>query len=80
VFQPIFITPSAFLILALLILTCLSACSIEPVRPWQKQDLARPEMQFNATSTQPAFEQHFYFSKEGSSGGKGFSGGGCGCN
>jgi hypothetical protein len=64
----------------LFILNFLVACSLEPVRPWQKEDLAQPQMQFNATSTQPDFEQHFYFSKEGSSGGESFSGGGCGCN
>ena len=62
------------------ILNVLVSCSTDSVRPWQKEDLARPEMQFNAISTQPSFEQHFYFSKEGSSGGEGFSGGGCGCN
>jgi len=75
VLQQVFIV--TFLIF---ILNFLVACSIESVRPWQKEYLSRPEMQFNATSTQSAFEQHFYFSKEGSSGGEGFSGGGCGCN
>jgi hypothetical protein len=50
------------------------------VQPWQKQDLARPEMQNDSSSIESGYEDHFYFSKEGSSGGRGFSGGGCGCN
>jgi len=63
-----------------LLFSFLSACSNHPVQAWQKQDLARPEMQFEAVSTHRSFEEHFYFSKEGSSGGEGFAGGGCGCN
>jgi len=63
-----------------LLLSLLTACSNHSVQVWQKQDLARPEMQFDTNSTQSSFESHFYFSKEGSSGGEGFAGGGCGCN
>ena len=63
-----------------LLLASLAACSNQPVQVWQKQDLARPEMQFNSNPTHKAFESQFYFSKEGSSGGDGFAGSGCGCN
>ncbi len=62
------------------ILPFISGCSSQPVQAWQKQDLSRPEMQFESNTIQSGFEQHFYFSKEGSSGGEGFAGGGCGCN
>ena len=58
----------------------ISGCSSQPVQAWQKQDLSRLEMQFESNTVQSGFEQHFYFSKEGSSGGEGFAGGGCGCN
>jgi len=65
-----------------IILICLlnTACSTSTVQPWQKQDLARPEMNDKNTAVESGFEDHFYFSKEGSAGGRGFSGGGCGCN
>lgn len=51
-----------------------------PVQPWQRGDLAREDMQLISDRAQAAFEDHAYFSKEGSSGGRGFGGGGCGCN
>ncbi|MCB0394779.1 MAG: DUF4266 domain-containing protein, partial [Bdellovibrionales bacterium] len=38
------------------------------------------EMQFGAEGLESGFEDHTYFSKEASAGGRGFSGGGCGCN
>ncbi|HTP75341.1 MAG TPA: DUF4266 domain-containing protein [Rhizomicrobium sp.] len=42
--------------------------------------MARREMQVGAYALQAAAEDHIYFSKEASSGGRGFAGGGCGCN
>lgn len=50
------------------------------VKPWEKDVLSRQEMQFGAEGLNATFTDHFYFSKEGSSGGRGFAGGGCGCN
>jgi hypothetical protein len=64
----------------LLTLLTVGACSAPGVRPWQRDLLAKPEMQFNADGVTQTFDRHFYFSKEGSSGGQGFAGGGCGCN
>ena len=42
--------------------------------------MARPEMQLVSYPLQTAADEHIYFSKEASSGGRGFAGGGCGCN
>jgi hypothetical protein len=42
--------------------------------------MARKEMQVGAYTQLTAAEEHIYFSKEASSGGRGFAGGGCGCN
>ena len=42
--------------------------------------MARHEMQVDPYPLQTAAEDHVYFSKEASSGGSGFAGGGCGCN
>jgi hypothetical protein len=51
------------------------------VKPWEKETLAKPIMQFGGLNTQAnTFESHVYFSKEASRGGDGVAGGGCGCN
>jgi hypothetical protein len=52
----------------------------ETVQPWQKGNLAKPEMVFDPDPLQIRFMEHTYFSKEGASGGLGAGGGGCGCN
>jgi len=54
-------------------------CAIEP-KPWEKDLMARREMQLDPYPLQTAADDHIYFSKEASSGGRGFAGGGCGCN
>ena len=65
-----------------LLLSCwqLSACSSLGVEPWERDVLAKPEMSLNADSVDLGLDDHVYFSKEGTSGGRGFAGGGCGCN
>jgi hypothetical protein len=50
------------------------------VQPWDRDVLARPEMQIVSDPLEAAIDDHIYFSKEASSGGQGFGGGGCGCN
>jgi hypothetical protein len=50
------------------------------VQPWQRGTLAREDMQPGGEPALAAFDDHTYFSKEASSGGRGFGGGGCGCN
>jgi len=50
------------------------------VKPWEREVLAREDMQPDANRMDTAFDDHIYFSKEASSGGRGFGGGGCGCN
>jgi len=50
------------------------------VEPWDRDVLARPEMQIVSDPIEAAADDHIYFSKEASSGGQGFGGGGCGCN
>ncbi len=65
----------------LLALLLLGGCSlIQPVQPWEKGILSRPEMTFESDKLDSAFTEHAYFSKEASSGGSGVGGGGCGCN
>jgi hypothetical protein len=65
------------MMLALVALT-LSGCAT--VQPWERDVLARPEMSLDTNPLDAAIDDHIYFSKEASSGGRGFGGGGCGCN
>ena len=58
--------------------TALSGCA--GVQPWDRDVLARPDMQLVSDPVEAAADEHIYFSKEASSGGRGFGGGGCGCN
>ena len=57
-----------------------SACSAFRVAPWDRDLMAKRDMQLNAYPNVTAEHEHIYFSKEGSSGGRTFDGGGCGCN
>ena len=64
----------------LLTLGVLSGCSSMGVEPWERDILAKEEMQLTTDAIEAATDDHIYFSKEASSGGRGFGGGGCGCN
>ena len=58
----------------------MSGCASLGVEPWERDLLAKKEMSLTASPIYAALDDHIYFSKEASSGGKGFGGGGCGCN
>lgn len=55
-------------------------CAIQPVQPWEKGLLAKPEMSFDSDRLETLLIEHTYTSKEAASGGNGVGGGGCGCN
>ena len=57
-----------------------SGCASLGVKPWQRDVLAREDMRLDANPLDAAIDDHMYFSKEASSGGRSFAGGGCGCN
>ena len=66
---------------ALLLLAALaSGCAATAVRPWDRDLLAQKKMRFIPSPMVNAVDEHIYFSKEGSLGGMGVGGGGCGCN
>jgi len=67
-------------ILLIAVLFCASGCSSMGVQPWDRDILAKAEMQLTTDELEAATDDHIYFSKEASSGGRGFGGGGCGCN
>jgi hypothetical protein len=58
----------------------LVGCAATRVQPWERDVLARDSMQLSGEPSLLAFREHIYFSKEAASGGRGFGGGGCGCN
>ncbi len=58
----------------------LAGCSSVGVKPWQREVLSRQDMRPDGNPVDDAIDDHLYFSKEGSSGGRSFGGGGCGCN
>lgn len=66
--------------LSLLCSLLLSACSMEPVKPWERDILAQDKMALDAYPVDSYLDDHIYYSKESSSGGSGVGGGGCGCN
>jgi hypothetical protein len=61
-----------------MVLLTLAGCAT--VQPRERDVLARPEMTLDNAPLDAAIDDHIYFSKEASSGGRGFGGGGCGCN
>ena len=73
-------TTVKYFILIIGIASQLGACSAMGVKPWERDVLARKSMQLNTQPEIVAFHDHIYFSKEGSSGGRTYDGGGCGCN
>ena len=58
----------------------LGGCASLGVEPWERDILAREEMALDHDAVTIGLDEHIYFSKEASSGGRGFAGGGCGCN
>lgn len=58
--------------------TMMAGCA--GARPWERENLARPMMQFDPDPDATLVEQHVYQYREGSAGGYGGGGGGCGCN
>lgn len=65
---------------SLLAIACSTGCTSLGVEPWDRDILAKDEMQLVTDPLEVATDDHIYFSKEASSGGRGFGGGGCGCN
>ncbi|MFT7651338.1 MAG: hypothetical protein ACI9ON_000889 [Limisphaerales bacterium] len=64
----------------ILLSTIVAGCSGLGTEPWERQDLAKREMLLISSPLETEADDHIYFSKEASSGGQSFGGGGCGCN
>jgi hypothetical protein len=57
-----------------------SGCALKPPAPWERGNLARPEMALQPDPLEARLQQHLYSSKENATGGSSIGGGGCGCN
>ncbi len=65
----------------LLLVPAAAGCAtLQPPQAWEKGQLAKPAMQFDADRLDAKTSQHIYTSKEAASGGYSVGGGGCGCN
>ena len=62
------------------LLVVLSSAGCATLAPQQRAVLADPTMQFDAEAKHEAPLRHALDNREGSMGGTGVSGGGCGCN
>lgn len=69
-------TKTVFSVMSLVLL---GGCASLGVQPWERDLLAKEEMALT-NAIDSSLDDHIYFSKEASSGGKSFGGGGCGCN
>jgi len=67
-------------LVALMLGAALSSVGCMRVKPWQRADLAREDMQFSPDPQRTALQSHIQFSKEASLPGTAAGGGGCGCN
>jgi len=63
-----------------LALAGLSGCGRNAVRATEKEFLADQIMSFSQDAHEAAADDHVLTNREGSAGGKGAKGGGCGCN
>lgn len=57
-----------------------AACGKQAVRASEKEFLADRIMQFDSDGQEAAADEHIHSNREGSTGGRGTGGGGCGCN
>ena len=58
----------------------LGGCAGAGAQFCRQDPLDHPEIRFDDAAHREILDDHVYFSKEGSTGGRGSGGGGCGCN
>ncbi len=73
-------SPRLRTVIACCLLLQLAGCASLGVQPWERSLLAQEEMALDAEGIDLGLDDHIYFSKEATSGGRAFAGGGCGCN
>lgn len=66
------------LLMLIIIAAMLVGCAA--TSPWQREHLSKPVMQFDHNKEEAIAREHMLGTLEGSAGGFGVGGGGCGCN
>lgn len=66
-----------YIYLLILFLFLISGCAV--VQPWERERLSDPNMMFDENPIQKGNKEHYINIREGSEGGNGSQGGGCGC-
>ncbi len=66
--------------LIILMIVALAGCGRFAVRANEKEHLADPVMAFDGDGQSAAADEHILTNREGAAGGRGTTGGGCGCN
>lgn len=78
------ITKTSFLLLSCCLFngcaTFKDISTVKNVKAWERNILAQDNMKLEGDAIDAYVDDHIYFSKEASSGGKSVGGGGCGCN
>jgi hypothetical protein len=69
-----------FVLFAFAVTVAAAATGCAPVKPYQREYLSLRPMRPTAESSEDRFRGHWGSSREGSEGGFGAAGGGCGCN
>ncbi len=62
------------------LLAVLSTAGCATVKPYEREYLSRPSMDLQREATEAKFYSHVLDAREGTTGGLGNAGGGCGCN
>lgn len=68
------------LVLSVWLAAAAGCTSLERVKPWDRGELASDLMRTDLNPMEERDMEKVYFSREGSAGGFGSGGGGCGCN
>lgn len=66
-----------FIYIIILFSFLISGCAV--VQPWERERLSDPNMMFDENPIQKGIKEHYINIREGSEGGTGSQGGGCGC-
>lgn len=64
----------------LAVFSALAVGGCATVKPYEREYLTRPSMDFQREATEAKFYSHVLDAREGATGGLGNAGGGCGCN
>ena len=71
------ISMKALIIIVSMFVFYLQGCAV--VKPWEREDLADPILIMDENPIEKGILQHHLDYREGSTGGEGAQGGGCGC-